>query len=226
MRKIMKKSIIAFSIMIIIYIIYSIWFWEYIYRSNKILWYYWDDTISGWYFIIPWEKIRLFDFEDKTNSFTWKKIQLTYSKSFLFYSRDDIVSFNFSFFKNFPKKDFSLTNRISDIFMHNESLNEKDLLSLFQKYYKNFIKIYWEPNFINNDNWDINYIWMKNNEILYVSKIINLAWGYYYLNIWILDKRFIDINWYPSIGLFKKSRSPILLISRFWFMKKIWYIDN
>ncbi len=224
MKKIIKQWLIILSLILMFYSIFSIWFWEYIYYNNKILWYYWDNTIDEPVLFIPTENNNIYLYSPE-KSITFKKdIKLDFFENFIYQP----------LFKITPNKYFNfVTIPPNKKFDNGKILLSVDKISIYNNWEWNYsifswllLKLSWifgNPDTFNKF-WTTFYYWKIWNESL-ILWTYNTLENQQQIRISLQDTRLTDIYW-EAITEIPKKQSVLLLISRFWFMKKIWYIDN
>lgn len=215
----LRYLFLAVIVSFCIYLVISLLFWEYLVFKNKTLGYLNDPNINEPILFIPWEngiekrKLYLLETEKKGSYSTgaW------FSNSFLI-PIDRLGGINL--FKILPPKvSFNEGNRIlkisSTIFFDDHSTQE----SFFIEKSNTFEAFFWKPRNFTLRGYAWHY-WIRNNEVLILSK-----WNSKTVTIQLIDKRITNEIGIPVINLPMKQ-SFILPVSRFGFMKRVWYLDN
>lgn len=232
----MKKTLKLILSFILFIMLISLLLWEYMFYSNKLIWFYWDNKIEKSNLFIDFENQKITLYYDEKE---FKKLN-EFSSGWLFYKADDhLVRAIHNYSKNdirYLESELDEKLVMSLIYekISNDSENvEKSKINEINKY----SKIFWEPKILlKRSNNEKIYYWINKDTILYIytfsssSKLFWWNWikDKYILRVALEDKRLsildTDWTWYTYEPDFFYWSSMILPISRFGFFKKIWYL--
>lgn len=210
----MKKNKFILKIIIIILLsvsTVSFSFLEYTIFSNKLVWFYNNISLKSSDLYI------LDDFKEKHYLYKEKPKKLL-DNTIIYKEFDNFINCTYKkdceIFPNFQSE-----KKVLSILKIIRTEDKKDLINTKQNIEKEYMSIFWKYRTAS----DGTIYWVDRNTILYIYIYKNE------LRIILEDKRLWDYDkesilyWYSPFITFVKTR--LLFISRFWFFKRIWYIN-
>lgn len=226
MKKYIKFSVLLCCTSLWVYIIFSIGFVEYLIKSDRMLGYYGDNSIQSSSMYLPIEnnrKLFLYSVENVWN--LWNNVKMELFWSFLYpnvpwmshskyYRFIDIPSSNLMFKEWKLWLSIDLRNTYTDKVWNN---------SIFSKTLSDMTQSFGEPKVFDNFGSTF-YFWKKWNESLVLVQYETIQHEKQ-IRISLQDTRLTDQAGLAITELPKKI-SPLLILSRFGFMKKVWYLQE